>query len=150
MTFRSRLAALPLLAGILLAGPTLALDYHSVAAASAILYDAPSAKAKRLYVVGQYYPVEVVVNLEGWAKVRDSSGELAWIEKKHLSDKRTVLVTVPLADVRQAADGNAALAFQAERGVALEVLENGSSGWVKVRHRDGQTGYVKITQVWGT
>ena len=149
MTFSSRLLALPLLAGILLAGPAQALDFRSVVDASAILYDAPSARAKRLYVVGQYYPVEVIVSLESWAKVRDSSGQLAWIEKKHLSDKRTVMVTVPLADVRQAADGNAPLVFQAEQGVALELLEYGSAGWVKVRHRDGQTGYVKITQVWG-
>jgi hypothetical protein len=39
--------------------------------------------------------------------------------------------------------------FQAEQGVALEVMEHGSSGWLKVRHRDGQSGFVKISQVWG-
>jgi uncharacterized protein YgiM (DUF1202 family) len=32
----------------------------------------------------------------------------------------------------------------------LEWLETSVNGWVKVRHRDGQTGYVKITQVWGS
>ena len=149
MTFRSRRVALPLLAGILFASPVHALDYRSVASASAILYDAPSPSAKRIYVVGQYYPVEVVVNLEAWAKVRDSTGELAWIEKKHLSDKHTVLVAVQLADVRQSPDNAASVVFQAEQGVALEVLETGSSGWVKVRHRDGQSGFVKISQVWG-
>jgi len=149
VTFRSRRVALPLLAGILFASPVYALDYRSVASASAILYDAPSPSAKRLYVVGQYYPVEVVVNMEAWAKVRDSTGELAWIEKKQLSDKHTVLVVVPLADVRQSPDNAAPVVFQAEQGVALEVLENGSSGWVKVRHRGGQSGFVKISQVWG-
>lgn len=150
MTSRFRRVALPLLAGILLASPAQALDYRSVASASAILYDAPSSSAKRIYVVGQYYPVEVVVSLEAWAKVRDSTGELAWIEKKHLSDRHTVLVAVPLAEVRQSPDNGAPVVFQAEQGVALEVLENGSSGWVKVRHRDGQSGFVKINQVWGT
>jgi SH3-like domain-containing protein len=149
VTSRFRRVALPLLAGILLASPVHALDYRSVASASAILYDAPSSSAKRIYVVGQYYPVEVVVSLEAWAKVRDSTGELAWIEKKNLSDRHTVLVAVPLADVRQSPDNAASVVFQAEQGVALEVLENASSGWVKVRHRDGQSGFVKINQVWG-
>jgi len=149
MISRFQRGVLPLLAGILLAGPVHALDYRSVAANAAILYDAPSASAKKLYVVGQYYPVEVVVSLDAWAKVRDSAGELAWIEKKSLSDKHTVVVAVPLADVRQSADSGAPLVFQAEQGVALEVVESGSTGWIKVRHRDGQSGFVKISQVWG-
>jgi SH3 domain protein len=149
VTFRFRRVALPWLVGILLANPVHALDYRSVASPSAILYDAPSPNAKRIYVVGQYYPVEVVVSLEAWAKVRDSTGELAWIEKKNLSDRHTVTVAVPLADVRQSPDNAASVVFQAEQGVALEVMEHGSSGWLKVRHRDGQSGFVKISQVWG-
>ncbi|MEP6702751.1 MAG: SH3 domain-containing protein, partial [Betaproteobacteria bacterium] len=33
--------------------------------------------------------------------------------------------------------------------VLLELVEPPVSGWVKVRHRDGQTGYVNISQIWG-
>jgi SH3-like domain-containing protein len=43
----------------------------------------------------------------------------------------------------------AALVFQARQGVALEVVELGVGPWVKVRHRDGQSGYVRTNQVWG-
>ena len=25
----------------------------------------------------------------------------------------------------------------------------GKGGWLRVRHRDGQAGYVRVTQVWG-
>jgi hypothetical protein len=39
--------------------------------------------------------------------------------------------------------------FQARRGVALEVIELGAGPWVKVRHRDGQIGFVRANQVWG-
>jgi SH3-like domain-containing protein len=144
-----RLAGLGLLCFFASSGAVQALDYRSVGAERAILYDAPSAQAKRLFVVGQYYPVEIIVNLDQWAKVRDSAGDLAWVEKKHLSDARMVVVTVARADVRQAADRNAPLVFQAERDVALELVERGSTGWLKVRHRDGQTGFVLATQVWG-
>jgi len=71
------------------------------------------------------------------------------VEKKALSDRRTVVVTVPFADVRQAASEQAALVFQAKNGVALEIAEAQAGGWVKVRHADGQVGYLKISQVWG-
>lgn len=130
-------------------GAAPALDYRSVGADRAILFDAPSAQAKRLFVVGKFYPVEVVVSLDQWVKVRDSSGELAWIEKKHLSDARMVVVTAARADIRQGAERDAPLVFQAERDVVLELVEQGAAGWLKVRHRDGQAGYVLASQVWG-
>ena len=126
-----------------------ALDYRSVASV-AVLYDAPSLQAKRLYVVGKYFPLEVIVDLDGWSRIRDSKGELAWIEKKYLSDLRMVLVTTPLAEVRQSADVKAPIVFKAEQSVVLEFIENASGGWAKVRHRDGQSGYIKISQIWGT
>jgi len=115
---------------------------------AAILYDAPSAKAKRLYVVGQGYPVEVVVVVEGWSKVRDASGDLTWIESKSLVDRRTVLVKTPLAQIRESADENGTVVFQAQQDVLLDLLEV-AGGWLRVRHRDGQTGFVRVTQVWG-
>ena len=115
-----------------------------------MLYDAPSLQAKRLYVVGKYFPLEVIFDLEGWSKIRDSKGELAWVEKKYLSDQHMVLVTSSLAEVRQSADIKAPIVFQAEQSVVLEFIENASGGWAKVRHRDGQSGYIKISQIWGT
>jgi len=90
-----------------------------------------------------------VINIDSWVKVRDHAGDLVWVEKKTLSDKRTVIVTVPVADVRQAANDQAALVFQAQQGVALDVAEPPAGGWIRVRHAEGQSGYVKINQVWG-
>jgi len=148
--FGSRgLAAACVLAAALPPVPVQAADFRSIAEAGTVLYDAPSTRSQRLYVVSQFYPVEVVVNIDNWAKVRDVSGELAWVEKKALSERRTVLVKVPVADIRQAPDESSPLVFQARDNVALELTEIGSSGWVKVRHRDGQSGYVRVSQVWG-
>lgn len=144
-----RLTGLGLLLFVSSSGAVQALDYRSIGSERAILYDAPSLQAKRLFVVGKYYPVEIIVNLDQWAKVRDSAGDLAWVEKKNLKDVRMVVVTVARADVRQTADQNAPLVFQAERDVALELLERGAAGWLKVRHRDGQIGFIQSSQVWG-
>ena len=135
-------------AGLGWAGAGAAADFRSVAENAAVLYDAPSAKAKKLYVVSHGYPVEVLVMVEGWSKVRDANGELTWIESKHLADKRTVLVKAPLAQVREAADDNSPVAFQAQQSVLLDLLEV-AGGWLRVRHRDGQAGFIRITQVWG-
>ena len=131
------------------ATPAWALEFRSVAENAAVLYDAPSARAKKLYVVSRGYPVEVVVVVEGWIKVRDASGELSWIESKFLTDKRTVMVKVPLAQIHQSADDSAPVVFQAQQNVILELVDVTSGGWLRVKHRDGQTGFVKVTQVWG-
>ena len=125
-----------------------AADYRSVADSAAVLYDAPSAKSKKLFVVNQGYPLEVVVVVEGWSKVRDANGDLFWVESKQLTDKRTVLVKAPLAQVREAADDNAPVVFQAQQNVLLEVVE-AAGAWLRVRHRDGQAGFVRVAQVWG-
>lgn len=135
-------------AALAAAWPALALDYRSVVEA-APAFDAPSAKSKPLFVVLAGTPVELVVSLEGWSKVRDSRGDLTWIEKKHLTEKRNVIVRQDRAQIRAAAEDKAALVFEAERDVVLELLEAVSGGWIKVRHRDGQSGFLKASQVWG-
>lgn len=129
--------------------PVSAVEFRSIAESGTVMYDAPSVKSKKLFAASRYYPVEIVVSIDNWAKVRDSAGELAWVEKKALSERRTVVVTAPVADVRQAASEQSTVAFQAQQGVVLELAEVSSSGWVKVRHADGMTGYVRINQVWG-
>jgi len=128
--------------------PAVALDYLSLAEV-AVMYDAPSQKSAPLFVIARHTPVEVVVALESWYKVRDAGGGIAWVEKRQLSPKRTLQVTVPSAQVRARADANAALVFEAEKDVVLELVETADAGWAKVRHRDGQSGYVRANQVWG-
>ena len=138
------------------AGPLLAAEFRSTSEAATVLYDAPSAKAKRLFVLGRDTPLEIIVPVEGWSKVRDAGGTIGWVEKKTLADKRMLVVRVPLAEVRANPDDSALLVFRAEQNVLLEIAEQATSaattaapGWVKVRHRDGQSGFIRITQVFG-
>lgn len=139
------------LALLLLAGATssaLALDYRSVSE-TAVLYDAPSQKAKPLFVIVPGTPVEVIVSLDAWVKVRDMKGDLAWIERRQLAEQRTVQVRLEGAQVRAEANENAKLVFEAEADVVLDLVESAPAGWAKVRHRDGAQGFVKATQIWG-
>ncbi|MEO7343485.1 MAG: SH3 domain-containing protein [Methylotenera sp.] len=128
-----------------------ALDFRSVAVPKAVLYDAPSSAAKKILLLSQYYPVEVIVNLGDWLKVRDAQGTISWIEAKQLSTKRTVLVNVNKAELRQSADTSSVLVATLEKDVALEVIDmNLNNGWLKVKHRDGASGYILISSTWGS
>ena len=148
-SLRFSAAAMLLTALLLAASAAHALDYVSVANSSAILYDTPSLRGKKLFVVSRFTPLEQVVNLKGWIKVRDSSGSLSWIERRAVSDKRYVVVNVPVATVRQAPEANAAAVFQLSRNVVVESLGINGGGWIKARHQDGSSGYLKSIEVWG-
>jgi SH3-like domain-containing protein len=143
-----RLLSAAALAASLASGSAAALEFRSVTEPAAILYDAPSTKARKLFLLSQGYPVEVVVKLEGWTKIRDDTGDFAWIENSHLSERHTVMVKVAGAEARQAANENSSVVFTAEKGVFLELVDT-AAGWAKVRHNDGATGFVKVSHLWG-
>jgi SH3-like domain-containing protein len=139
-----------------LSAAAFAAEYRATAEPATVLYDAPSARAKPLLVYGRDVPVEALVSVEGWTKVRDMYGAIGWIGNKALADKRMLVVRAPVADVRAAPEESGAVVFRAEQNVLLELAEPATSpsatanpGWVKVKHRDGQSGFVRVAQVYG-
>jgi SH3-like domain-containing protein len=131
------------------AGAAPALDFRSVDVPAAILYDSPSQQGKKLYLIRAQTPVEVVVPLAGWVKVRDAEGTLAWVEARNLGERRTLVVTAPRAEIRQADKPDAPVLAELDKWVVVDFVEPAAPGWAKVHHRDGATGYVRTTQVWG-
>lgn len=147
---RRLLTSALLLASAFVSSSAHALDYKSVGAAPAIMYDAPSEKGRRVFVAPRGMPVEIVLTYGDWSKVRDSAGSLSWVQSKMLAAKHNVMVTAANAKIRAAAQDASPIVFSADKNVLLEVAEPAASGWLKVKHRDGQSGYVKITEVWGS
>ena len=129
--------------------PAAAAEFRSVAAA-AVLYDGPSKQARRLYVAPRGMPVEIVSTVGPWIKVRDMDGDVVWIERADLAERRNV-VSSALLVVRQQPQDGAPAVIQVDRGVLLDLVDGAapSSGWVRVRHRDGAAGWVRTTEVWG-
>ena len=146
MTFPRLIAGLSLM---LAAASSHAFDFKTVGAAPVVLYDAPSTKGGKLFVVPRGAPLEVVLAYGDWLKVRDVNGEMAWTEAKGLSTKRNVITRTANLKVRATPDDAAAPVFTAAKGVLLEVTEVAAGGWIKVRHRDGLVGYVKNAEIWG-
>jgi SH3-like domain-containing protein len=128
---------------------THAFDFKSVGAAPAVLFDAPSQRGKKVYIAPRGMPVEVVLSYGEWSKVRDASGGLAWLETKALVATRNVVVRLANAKIRNAAEDGALIVFSADKNVVLELVEPASSGWAKIKHRDGEIGYVKAVELWG-
>lgn len=125
-----------------------AMKFHSVAE-PALLYDTPSAQGRKLFIISPGTPVEVVVELDQWVKVRDPSGSINWIERRSLRSDRTVMVNVDRATARQSPEATAGTSFEATRSVVLDLVGTPSNGWIQVRHRDGAVGYLRVTEVWG-
>ena len=126
-----------------------AADFRSVAESAAVMYDAPSRASNPLFVASRLYPLEVIVSVEAWVKVRDHTGAMSWVERKALSERRMVIVTAPSVDVRSRAEDDAPAVFKATQNVALELVEIAPGGWARVRHADGSSGFVRSRLVWG-
>ena len=126
-----------------------AFDFKTVGPRSVILDDAPSAKGGKLFIAPSGIPVEVMLSYGQWVKVRDAAGDMAWTEARGLSARRNVIVRVASARVRAAPEENAAVLMTADKNVLLELVDPEAGPWVRVRHRDGISGYVKASDVWG-
>ncbi len=125
------------LASCVLALSAHAIDYRTVGTAT-ILYDAPSQRGVKQFVIRRDTPVEVVVSLDGWSKVRDAEGGLAWIEKKFLVERRSLIVTATRAAIRQSSDESSTLVFEAEKNVdesmrLPQAIVQVSSRWVPIQ-----------------
>jgi len=125
-----------------------ALDYRSLSD-NAVVLDAGSRQANPQFILLRGTPVELLVTLDRWAKVREAGGGIGWVDRSLLVEQKRVIVTAPNAEIRQAASPDSALLFTASKDVVLELLEKTPGPWLKVRHRDGRVGFVELKAVWG-
>ena len=133
---------------VLSANAAFALEYRSVARHGAVLFEAPGDEAKKLFMASKGMPLELLAEQGDWIRVRDRTGGLAWLKKSEVSAKRTVQV-LRGAGIYKAADTKSPLLYRAGKDLLLDLQENTRTGWLKVKHRDGQSGFIRIEEVWG-
>lgn len=127
----------------------LAADFKSVGADPTIMYNAPSDRGRKVFIAPRGMPVQIVLNQDGWSKVRDASGDLSWVDSKALTTKRMVVVTAANAKMHTTAADASAVVATIDKNVLLELAAPAAAGWVKVKHQDGASGFVKTGEVWG-
>lgn len=135
-------------AALLATAEVSAQDYRNLGE-NAIIYDGASRQASPQFILRKGTPVEVIVTVDKWSKVREVGGGLGWLEKAQLTDPRQVITTQASVIVRQQANEASPAAFSVAKDVLLDVIDKPGKGWIKVKHRDGQTGFVPVKTVWG-
>lgn len=101
-----------------------------------------------LWTVGKYYPMEVIKAAGDWYKGRDFEGDVGWIFHSLVEKVPAVVVKKPLVNVRTGPGTDFRVLFQAEKGVSFKVLES-KDKWLKIRHADGEVGWIHRSLVWG-
>jgi SH3-like domain-containing protein len=139
--------------GVCVIAPALTFaDFRQTTEAATIGFEGPSAKATRQFIYSRGTPLEIVVTIEGWYKVRDAQGELVWIERKAVAERTNVQVGANAADVHAAPDAASPILFRADSGVLLQLIAPPSAAtglYAQVKHRDGTIGFVRIDTVFG-
>jgi SH3-like domain-containing protein len=93
-------------------------------------------------------PLQVVAETEEWRRVCDPEGSLAWVHRRTLDARRSVMNTRKAAiNMRRAPSDNAPLAAELV-GRAVAELKDCKSGWcrISVGHASG---WVRPNDVWG-
>jgi SH3 domain protein len=127
-------------------------DFRQTIAPATIGYEGPSTRAEKQFLYSRGTPLEVVVAIEGWYKVRDVQGALVWVERKAMAERTQVIVGAQPASIHASADAISPVLFIAEPGVILQLVAppDATTGlYAQVRHRDGVTGFVRVDAVFG-
>lgn len=101
----------------------------------------------------QGLPVEIIQEYENWRRIRDSDGDMGWINQALLSSKRTVIITPweknedQLQVMRWKPVDDAEVIAWIEPGVICKVRQcNGK--WCKLEI-ENRNGWMKQNQLWG-
>jgi len=92
-------------------------------------------------------PLLIVAETEMWRKVRDISGDEAWVRKPALSGSRTVLAT-QTSSLRARPDARAREVARTDAQALLR-LQSCREGWCEVKSESGIKGWLRQDTLWG-
>jgi SH3 domain protein len=126
-------------------------DFISVKVKQAVLFEGPSKTTEKMYIVTEGYPLEVLVSLKDWKKVKDHNGKISWIESKNIHNERTVLTTKDDAVIFNQANEMSHKLANVDKFVVLKLNSPILIGnWAQVKTQiEGLIGFINSTEVWG-
>ena len=125
----------------------------SVSGEKVNLRKGPSTSDPIIWELGKGFPLKVVGSKGSWYKVSDFENDVGWIYKNLVSRKPHLIVKVnknskDQINIRSGPGTAYQVVGKAQYGVVFETLQQ-KSGWVKVRHETGFTGWIKRSLLWG-
>ena len=126
-------------------------DFISVNAKQAILFAGPSKTTEKMFIVTEGYPLEVLVSLKDWKKIKDHNGKISWIESKYTHNERTVLILKDDAIIFNQANENSHKLANVDKFVVLKLNSAMLVGnWAQVKTQiEGLIGFINSKEVWG-
>ena len=99
------------------------------------------------------FPVEVIERKGDWLKVKDFENDTGWMHKSLLiSSPQTIVKANRNKDekinIRNGPGSGNKIVGMAYYGVVFRILGH-QTGWVKVRHESGLTGWISSNLLWG-
>ena len=136
------------LAGLLiLSGSLFAQERLSVTAGIANMRSGPGTKYDVLWQVEQYHPVTIVEKKGNWYKIKDFENDVAWLHKSLLGSTASVITIKNKCNIRSKPVKGSSILFTTEKGVPFKVLGR-KGNWIKIKHADGDVGWIYKTLVW--
>ncbi|WP_035276382.1 SH3 domain-containing protein [Desulforegula conservatrix] len=107
----------------------------------------PGTNHEILWKAEKYYPLQVLDTNDKWIHFRDFEGYDGWVYKPLLSNDKTIVTKNRKSNIRKGPGKEYPVLFTAGKGVPFLVLET-KKDWYKVRHSDGDTGWVFKSLIW--
>ena len=126
-------------------------DFISVKTKQAILFQGPSNVTEKMFIVTEGYPLEVLVSLKDWKKVKDHNGKISWIESKYTHNERTVIILKDNAVIFNQANDKSHKLANVDKFVVLKLNSSMLVGdWGQVKTQiEGLIGFINSREVWG-
>ena len=126
-------------------------DFISVKVKQAVLFEGPSKTTEKMYIVTEGYPLEVLVSLKDWKKVKDHQGKISLVESKNTHNERTVLITKDDTVIFNQANEKSHKLANVDKFVVLKLNSPILVGnWAQVKTQiEGLIGFVNSRDVWG-
>jgi SH3-like domain-containing protein len=99
------------------------------------------------------FPVEIIDRKGDWLKVKDFENDTGWMHKSLLVNKAQTIVRAnrnkdEKINIRNGPGSTNKIVGMAYYGVVFRILGH-QTGWVKVQHESGLTGWISSNLLWG-
>ena len=131
--------------------PASSADFVSIKVKKAFLYEGPSSSTDKEFIITEGYPLQVMVRLKDWIKVKDHLGKISWIQSADTSKDRNVMTLNDNVNLFYKPTTDSVHLAKIEKDITLKLLSPfPTNGWIQVKTLSQNIeGYIRAEDVWG-